>query len=137
MKRFIFIILFLLLACAVFAESDMLNQVTAKLIEYVENAEAFLTEQTPEYIEQLLRFKLYTLKLWFVFMITLATSFLFLAIYCLIKAVTDDDEYFIEFYVLVFIIIVFVIFSIGFFLDLKQIELAPKVFILEYLMRLR
>ena len=137
MKKILIVLLFLFIAVGAFAESDMLNQVTAKLIEYVESAEAFLTEQTPEYIEQLLAFEVYKIKTWFIFTLILTILTFIGVLVFIVFGIVDDSAYF-GIAVCIFLIAAFLAYcSICVFMDLKQIELAPKVYILEYLMSLR
>lgn len=102
----------------------------------MENTEAFLTEQTPEYIEQLLVYKAYSLKIWLIFIIILIIIGFYIDIYLLIRAIKEDNNFYFGVFFTSFICLALISIFIVTFNDIKQIELAPKVYILNYLMTL-
>ena len=134
MKKIIIVMVLLMVSAGVFAESEIMNQVSEKLINYVENAEDFLTDQTPKYIEQLLTFKAMKDKTLLVVWIIINVILVFVTVFCFLYGFVKDEGFALVIGCLTILLMIMTVsITLEYYFNLKQIEIAPKVYILEYL----
>ena len=122
-------------------KEELLKQFTARLIHYVDSAEMFLKGNVPDYIEQLLKYEMYhqisILTIGFVMLALLGIVILFLyrKVYLNGKTSEDADVSFWFLSVMLFFlwIVWFATQGLCSINRIVKINVAPKVYIVEYL----
>lgn len=119
---------------------ENLNKVTEFLLSTLSETKDFIVEQAPDYVRQMLEFAAFEHKMYLViysllFLISLAT--LINGVRLAMKPVIDDT---IEIIIPSFMIggvatILFLCLSINRFVQLKKLEIAPKIYLMEQIGR--
>lgn len=120
----------------------MNEEITKKLIEYIQMTEKFVYEQAPEIIRELLIYKYYSNLFGMIIYILLFCFFAYVFIYKYFNPEYDDSQYITSRSLMtslisgIICIILFVSLIIC-FESFMQIKYAPKLYILEYLTNLK
>lgn len=113
-----------------------MEKMIEKLLEYLNNTDAFFKEQAPDFVNQLLAFEIWRTQ----FGLTFGLSFLVLCLVLVaIGAIGIKRNWECAPGLFIFAVPVFLlgmILSLSYYNDLKQLELAPKVYLLKEVRRL-
>lgn len=112
-------------------EVDKVDLLLGKLLEVVEKTESFMTEQTPDFIKQMLDYDIWLLGNDILFWSFLLVFFLAIAILFLVLGIKKDDDLIGGFVFFLFMTILMGCGVYGTYCDMKKIEMAPKVYIIE------
>jgi hypothetical protein len=112
---------------------DKLNVFLDKLIQYLNSVEGFAKEQLPDFVNQFLTYEMYKASLWFYSLLVILILLVLAQSYSMHK--TMDKKSGEEWVPVVFftglIGTIVLIACISNFLDMKKIEMAPKVYLIE------
>lgn len=109
----------------------MRDELTKKLIDYLGNFEDFATSELPSFANEILNYKFYYTIFELIFLFILPLFFILL----LLASSNFLEEYYLEGFVMIFGIPIFLFIAISVFFDINvliQICYAPKLYLLEY-----
>lgn len=112
-----------------------------KLFEYLHSSVDFVKEQAPDVVRQLLEYEAFSYQLWVIVFIVLTAMFLIFSLYLFVRgasqAAGEWDEKSGEWigWSVTFAVIAIIpaVCCVRAYLNLKQIEMAPKVYLIDYI----
>lgn len=110
-----------------------LDQLFSELLKLIQNTGTFINAETPDFIRQLLEYQAwtYTMNIW---ISSIGVIFLIFFLIMTVK-LRDDFEIFSQIGSIfgIFFLIISMIIGFKSFYNLRKIEVAPKVYIVDYL----
>jgi len=110
----------------------MNEQLINKLLEYLQNVEQFASKQIPDFVDQFIKYETWKCEWLFKIWLVIMSVFFVLSLIAFIVGMIKDDAAeairAMIFTGIIFLISMFV--SISNYIDIRQIEIAPKVYMI-------
>jgi len=111
----------------------MNNELVTKLLQYLENVESFTKTQFPDFADQFIKYEIWECKWLFSVSLIGLIFFFMLCILTWLKGMITrfSDEMRAIFALLGLVFFIFAVFTVVQYTNLKELEIAPKVYLVK------